>query len=52
MGLVLVNIIVTTIGKDAGPFDIYDDYSGLVDINISKEELLSGIQLYINQLHI
>ena len=48
MGIITVNITVNNIGSDTGPFDIYDDYTGLLATNLSKEDLISGFTIDID----
>jgi hypothetical protein len=49
MGIITVNIVVNNIGADTGPFDIYDNYTGLLITNVSKQDLLSGVSLDIRE---
>jgi len=44
-----VSIIISTIGASAGPFNISDNVLGVVAINVSRDELLAGYTLNVDE---
>lgn len=49
MGIITVYINLNTVGSDTGPFDVYDNYTGLILSNISRQELINGLAVDIRE---
>jgi hypothetical protein len=50
MGIITVNINIANIGSDTGPFDVSDNYKGLLLQNVSIENMRSGISVNVNEI--
>ena len=50
MGIITVNINIANIGSDTGPFDVYDNYNGLILTNVPLQNIQSGINVDVNEI--
>lgn len=44
-----VLVTVTSLGRDAGPFDIYDNFNNLVANDVSRSSLLNGVVVSVDE---
>jgi hypothetical protein len=44
-----VLVTVTSLGRDAGPFDIYDNFNNLVANDVSRSSLLNGVIVNVDE---